>query len=207
MTDDSVNPIEDNPRSATSLSLLERARAQDQAAWERLVSLYTPLVVYWARQMGLQEADAADIAQEVFKAVAEHIGTFQRTREGGTFRGWLRTITRHKLCDRGRPPTGATGEGGSDAYERWGQLPAPEPKDTGELALRQELRLLYRRALELLVTEFEPSSWKAFWRVVVDGQRPADVAEELKLSRNAVYLAKSRVLARLREEFQDLIEA
>jgi DNA-directed RNA polymerase specialized sigma24 family protein len=97
--------------SSTSLSLLERARGSDVAAWGRLVGLYTPLVDRWCRQAGLQDADAADIRQEVFVAVARGLAAFRRKAKNDTFRGWLRVITRHKLCDywRRRPPGQAAG--------------------------------------------------------------------------------------------------
>src|SRR5262249_48830287 len=89
----------DSKGSATSLTLLERVRRRDQAAWERLVSLYTPLVYHWCLRHGLQPADAEEVSQEVFLAVARGIGDFRHDREGDSFRGWLRTITRNKVCD------------------------------------------------------------------------------------------------------------
>src|SRR5438105_11562758 len=78
----------------TSLGLLERARTDDAAAWGRLVALYAPLVFHWCRRWGLQEEDAADVFQEVFRSVASHLGGFRKERAGDTFRGWLRTIAR-----------------------------------------------------------------------------------------------------------------
>jgi RNA polymerase sigma-70 factor (ECF subfamily) len=193
--------------SGTSLGLLERARARDRAAWERLARLYSPLVDCWCRQAGLQDADAADVRQEVFLAVACGINDFRRDSAGGTFRGWLRGITRHKIGDRWRRARlGQEGAGGSDAYQQFLQLPAEGPDDSPKPSPPEEVDILYRRALDLIATDFEESSWKAFWKVVVEGQRPADVAADLNMTINAVYLAKSRVLARLREEFRDLIE-
>src|SRR5690348_3168781 len=85
--------------SATSRSLLERLQANDEAAWTRLVVLYSPLVLDWCRRWGLQEHDAADVFQEVFQAVAGHIARFRKERHGDTFRGWLRVITRNKVHD------------------------------------------------------------------------------------------------------------
>src|SRR5271165_3129364 len=101
------------PSTSTSRSLLERVRADDSAAWDRLVSLYAPLVLYWCRRWGLQDEDAADVFQEVFLAVATHIGRFHKTQPGDTFRGWLRTITSNKVLDlfrrRKRDPGGIGG--------------------------------------------------------------------------------------------------
>src|SRR5437588_9992509 len=87
------------PSTATSPSLLDRVKAGDAAAWERLVTLYAPLVFHWCRRWGLRDEDAADVFQDVFQSVAAHIATFHRDRRGDTFRGWLRTITRNKVHD------------------------------------------------------------------------------------------------------------
>jgi RNA polymerase sigma-70 factor (ECF subfamily) len=184
-----------------------RVKAQDQAAWDRLVSLYSPLVYRWCRQAGLQAADAADVGQEVFRAVARKVTDFQRERLGHTFRGWLRTITRNKVCDHFRQQGPAErGAGGTEAHRQLLQLPFEEAEPVGEVHDAAETTLVYRRAVELLRQEFEEQTWQAFWRVAIRDQSPADVAAELGMTVNAVYLAKSRVLRRLREEFADLIE-
>jgi RNA polymerase sigma-70 factor (ECF subfamily) len=98
---------------STSSSLLQRVQGQDADAWRRLVRLYGPLIDYWVRRGGLQPADAEDVFQDVFRAVAAHIGTFTRDRATGSFRGWLRTITRSKLADhfrrRGQQPEAVGG--------------------------------------------------------------------------------------------------
>jgi RNA polymerase sigma-70 factor, ECF subfamily len=192
---------------STSLGLLERIKALDQAAWERLVSLYSPLVYGWCRQAGLQAADAADVGQEVFRSVARKIGDFRRAREGDTFRGWLRTITRNKIRDSiRRKRTELVGVGGSDAQRRLLQVESvvcdaiDDPRDDSDR------RILYHRVIELVHREFAERTWQAFWRVALDEQRPADVASALGMSVNAVYLAKSRVLRRLREELAALME-
>jgi len=111
----------------TSASLIDGMREDDGAAWDRMVALYAPLVARWCRAQKLSEADAADVFQDVFQAVASHIGRFHRGRRGDTFRGWLRTITRNKIHDlhrrnRREPP----GIGGSEAQRRLNQV---EEKD------------------------------------------------------------------------------
>ena len=193
--------------SSTSRSLLERVKANDAAAWERLVALYGPLVLHWCRRWDLQEQDAADVFQEVFQAVATHIASFRKEREGDTFRGWLRTITRNKVHDHfrrlGREP-GAVG--GTDAQIRLSQLPAPQPSDDADPAETEAERGLFHRALELIRSEFEDRTWRAFWRTAVDGQSPKDIAAELSMSPGAVRVAKCRVLQRLREELGDLVD-
>jgi RNA polymerase sigma-70 factor (ECF subfamily) len=188
--------------AATSLGLLERARAHDAAAWVRLVALYAPLVFHWCRGWGLQEEDAADVLQEVFQAVATHLGGFRKERAADTFRGWLRTITRSKVHDhfrrRSREPAGA---GGSAAQAWLAQTPAP-PADDEATEGRAE-RGLFRRALEGIASEFEERTWQAFWRTAVEGRAAKDVADELNMTPGAVRVAKSRVLQRLREELGD----
>lgn len=190
--------------STTSVSLLQQVRARDQHAWERLVHLYGPLVYYWCRKAGLQPADSADVGQEVFQAVARKIGDFQHDPQQGSFRGWLRTITHNKLRDFARRGVSqAQGEGGSEAQEELVQIALGDP-DADDCSA--EDRLLYRRALDLLRAEFEERTFQAFWRVAVEDERPADVAAALGLSINAVYQAKSRVLRRLRDEFEELLK-
>jgi RNA polymerase sigma-70 factor (ECF subfamily) len=169
------------------------------------VSLYVPLVYHWCRRAGLQAADAADIGQEVFRAVARKLGDFRLDCAGDSFRGWLWTITRNKLCDFARSrATVEQAQGGSDAQNRLHQIPEEDAEE--DPAQRPEAdALLYRRAVDLLQGEFEERTWRAFWEVAIEGRPPAEVAAELGLSVNAVYLAKSRILRRFREEFAGLV--
>ena len=203
VTEPHVNPI--GSGNSTSLGLLERVKSKDSAAWERLVSLYAPLVEHWCRKAGLQDADAADVRQEVFLSVARKIADFHRDQPGDTFRGWLHRITQNKLYDYERKRRAGPVVGGAPSQEQLRRLPAAPPDDPNE-AGAQETGILYRRALELLRRDFEERSWRAFWRVVIDGQKPRDVAADLGMTANAVYLAKGRVLARLRAEFAGVIE-
>jgi len=193
--------------SSTSRTLLERVRADDAAAWDRLVRLYAPLVFYWCRRWGLQDEDAADVFQEVFLAVATHIGDFQKRQPGDTFRGWLRTITSNKILDlfrrRRRDPGGV---GGSEAQDRLAVLPAPLVPEEPSVADSQAERGLFYRALEGVRAEFEPRTWQAFWKTAVEGRAAPDVADALGMSPGAVRVAKSRVLHRLRAELGDLME-
>jgi RNA polymerase sigma-70 factor (ECF subfamily) len=194
------------PSSGTPPSLLERVRADEAAAWERLVQLYAPLVFGWCRGWGLRDQDAADVFQEVFQAVAAHIGKFRKEKAGDTFRGWLRVITRNKVRDHfrrlGHEPAGV---GGTDAQRHLAEVPAPPVPD--EPAVEKEAECgLFHRALELIRGEFEARTWQAFWQTAVEGRAPKDVAGELTMSPGAVRVAKSRVLRRLREELGDLAD-
>jgi RNA polymerase sigma-70 factor (ECF subfamily) len=156
------------------------------------------LVYQWCRWRGLQPSDAEDVTQDVFLTVAAKVGTFRRERPGDTFRGWLWAITRNKLGhwirrQRGRDQAA----GGTDAQSRLAAAALPEsPADS---AVAGATAGLYRRALELIRAEFEERSWEAFRRLVLEGQRPADVAADLGMTRGAVYVTKSRILRRLRE--------
>jgi len=193
--------------SSLSSSLLERLRLKSPEAWRRLIYLFGPVVYQRCRQNGLQSADASDVFQEVFRAVATDFGSFRRDRQGDTFRGWLWSITRNKLADFwDARQKRSRARGGSDALERLTNLPAEELVMLGDSPGPETPGSLYQRALKLVQEEFEERTWKAFWGVAVDDRAPADVADELGLSVNAVYIAKSRVLRRLRQELGDLLD-
>jgi len=171
-----------------------------------MARIYGPLVYRWSRRLGLQAEDSADVVQEVFRTVAVRVAGFRRERDGDTFRGWLWTITRNKLGDFIRKRRRSDeAEGGSEAQRRLSQVPVREALDPDSLPESPETSGLCRRVLEFIRTEFQESTWQAFWKVVVEDQEPADVAAEQGMSVNAVYLAKSRVLRRLREELGDVL--
>lgn len=193
-----------SPSRQTSTSLLIRVRQQDVDAWSRLSKIYGPLVYSWARRAGLQNSDAADIVQDVFRRVARNIKDFRRDRPGDSFRGWLWTVTRNQVRDHfrkiHRQPQAI---GGTDAnYHLQSIAEALDGEDS--LTAEQDEGFIYRQALELMKSEFQEPTWRAFWRVVIDGAAPANVAEELGLSVWSVYQAKSRILRRLRTEFAEL---
>ncbi len=184
----------------TPASLLERLRERsDRTAWDRLVELYTPLLYYWARRVGLQQTDAADLVQEVFATLVQKLPEFAYDPTK-SFRGWLRTITLNKWREKQRRD-GTRREDGDGALS---ELPGTESvEDFWETEYRQNLM---RRALEVMKSEFQPATWKACWALVVEGRSAAEVAAESGLSRGAVRSAKFRVLCRLREELQGLLD-
>jgi RNA polymerase sigma-70 factor, ECF subfamily len=211
VTDPHVNQGRQHGDS-TSVGLLARARLGEAGAWDQLVSLYAPLVYHWCRQARLTAVDAEDVGQDVFRAVFRKIGTFRRERVGDSFRAWLRRVTENKIIDHKRK-NGAEpqGVGGSEAQRVMARVAADEGIDSagsaaGENATAGERRILFRQALIQLEPAFTKETWQAFWRVVADSQAPAAVARDLGMTVNAVYLAKSRVLRRFREEFADLVE-
>jgi RNA polymerase sigma-70 factor, ECF subfamily len=197
VTDSNV-PIGGSAALATSLSLLERAKASDRPAWDRIVYLYAPLVYAWCRRFGLQDADALDVGQEVLRSVFTKLPDFRKDRPGDSFRKWLKTITRNRALDlfrrKSRQPIALDSEHAA---------PDESPEPAEELT---EQKVVLRRALDLVRDDFEPRTWTAFWRVTIDEAPPADVAQELGVSVNVVYLARSRVLRRLADQFAELID-
>jgi RNA polymerase sigma-70 factor (ECF subfamily) len=185
----------------TPVSLLERLREPNQReAWNRFVQLYTPLLYEWARGLGLQEQDVADLVQEVFVGLLEKLPTFQYDRNL-SFRGWLRTVLRNQWREirRKRLPIPMNVQEGPLA-----DLPdASDEAQFGDTAYRE---YLVQRALVLIKEDFQPNTWQAWHDFAVAGKPAAEVARELGLSRHAVYLAKARVLRRLREELAGLLD-
>jgi RNA polymerase sigma-70 factor (ECF subfamily) len=183
----------------TPVTLLQRLRRPDDAAaWSQFVHLYSPLLYGWARRVGLSEADATDLLQDVFTTLLQELPHFEY-QPGKSFRAWMRTIllNRWRTLQRRRAPQSVP------PGELDGLAAAAEPDLPGEAEERREL---VRRALALIEGEFTPPTWQAFRRFVVQERRAAEVAAELGLSVNAVYLARSRVLRRLREQLTGLIE-
>jgi RNA polymerase sigma-70 factor (ECF subfamily) len=187
--------------NTTSVTLLERLRQPNEPdAWARFVKLYTPLLFYWARRLGLQDQDASDLVQEVFVTLVQKLPEFRYDRQKN-FRSWLRTVMHNKWRDRGRRPALAVGRGQEAALA---ERAAPDDPDAfGEAEYRQHL---VQRALELMQAEFPPKMWQACWEHVVAGRPAAEVAAELGIAPGTVYVAKSRVMSRLRQELEGLLD-
>lgn len=195
-----------NDPQATSLTLLQRAQARQPAAWERLVDLHAPLVLHWCRRAGLKEQDAADVFQEVFRSVAEHLAEFRRDRPGDSFRGWLRTITRNKALDHfRRQQRQPAASGGSDAQRLLMEVPDLSSEDADPTERDLMTRQLHQ-ALDLIRPEVEEKTWKAFWMVQIDNREPRDAAAELGMTPAAVRKARYRILDRLRQELDGLLD-
>jgi RNA polymerase sigma-70 factor (ECF subfamily) len=200
-----MNQLEHSANSETSSSLLHRARGRDPEAWRRLSELYGPVVYGWVRAAGIREHDAADIVQEVFQSVFTSLDRFRQERPTDRFRDWLWTITRRRAIDlvrqREARPAGA---GGDDAQSLLQELPQRLP-EAGAPAAESDHADLVRRALELVRPEFAEHTWQACMQTAVEGRRPVDVAADLDMSLGAVYVARSRVLKRLRKELDGLV--
>jgi RNA polymerase sigma factor (sigma-70 family) len=190
---------------ATRHSLIVKLRdPADAGAWREFVALYQPLVYRLARRQGLQDADAHDLCQEVFRTVARAIERYDLDPARGRFRGWLYRITRNLLINfLTRRPYRLRGSGSTSVQELLEAQPADDPSATAVFEAEYR-RQVFRWAADEVRGEFAPSTWQAFWTTAVDGRAPADAAAELGLSVGAVYIARSRVLARLRARIERL---
>lgn len=182
---------------STPVSLLDRIRlVSEKEAWDQFVRLYTPLLMYWGRRLGFQDDDAADLAQDVLLVLVQKLPQFHY-RPGGSFRSWMRTILINIWRDRRKSKPTVPLAGSRE----------PETPAESEILEEREYRLyVLSRALRMMSVDFEPTTWKACWETVVRDRPAAEVATELEITVNAVYLAKSRVLSRLRRDLDGLLD-
>ena len=189
----------------TRASLLVRLREPgDAEGWREFVRVYGPVIYGYARKRQVQDADAADLMQEVLRSVMKAARQFDYDPKRGSFRSWLFTVTHNKLVDFRERQGRGQGAGGTTAQERIDQQPAAEDQSLWDEEYR---RCLFALAAEQVRGEFEEATWKAFWAAAVDGKKPQDVAAGLGLSVGAVYIAKSRVQARIKERVRELSDA
>jgi RNA polymerase sigma factor (sigma-70 family) len=190
---------------ATRASLLVRLRdGGDAAAWQEFVRLYAPIIYGFARKRGLQDADAADLMQEVLRSLSSAAQRLEYDPARGTFRGWLFTVTRNKVFNflESRSKR-VLGTGDSSMQRRLEQHAGSD----GDLSADWEAdyqRTLAAQAMERVKGEFQAATWDAFILTAVDGRTPAQVSARVGLSVGAIYVAKSRVIARLRLEIERL---
>lgn len=202
----SAHMMTDQSSNVTRSSLLQRAVQRDAQAWRELVDLYGPLVAHWCRRCSLDVHSSADCVQDVFASVAMALDQFSPQRETGSFRAWMWTITRNKLRDHFRRNAGTpAATGGSTAMGLMQKIVdpvgVPDEEPTGDLQLQQ----LTSRALSQVQSEFEPRTWQAFWRTVVDGIATSEVARQLDMSEATVRQSRSRILRRLRLQLGDIV--
>lgn len=185
---------------ATPLSLLRRLNepaAQD--AWRRLVDLYTPYLYKWACQAGLRDADASDLVQDVLTILVRKLPEFQHDG-AGSFRAWLKAVTLNKWRDLYRKRASLANPG---PLPRADEIVAPDESSFTE---EEHRRHLVARAMQIMQADFQPTTWKACWAFVVEDRSADDIARELGLTRKAVYVAKARVMRRLRQELAGLLD-
>jgi len=185
---------------STSISLLKRLHGPEYAgAWGRFVDLYTPLLYAWALRIEEESHAAADLVQDVFLVLVREMQHFSY-QEQGSFRAWLKTVMLNHWragLRRRKLPSPLMG---SDQLAG-----TPDPREPADFAEEDYRRHLVARAMDLMQCEFQPQTWKACWESVVEDRSVEDVAREFGMTPNAVYLAKSRVLRRLRQELEGLL--
>lgn len=188
----------------TRASLLVRIRDQrDGTAWSQFVEIYSPLIYGFGRKHGLQDADAVDLTQEVLRIVARTAERFEYDAKLGSFRGWLFTIVRNELRTwLSRQQRAAIGTGDTGEQQRLAEV-ADDATESAAWDQDHERRL-FAWAAEQVQKEVQPATWQAFWRTAVNGEPGKDVAAILEMSVAAVYLAKSRVMARLKELVREI---
>ena len=191
---------------ATRPSLLVRIKDhRDRQAWGQFVEIYAPLVYELARRRGLQDSDAADLTQEVLRSVSSAITRLDYDPRKGTFRGWLFTVTRNALNSffeaQQRVPRGS----GDSAVQAWlEERPVPE-EESAVWDQEYQTRLL-AYAADQVRASFEDATWQAFWQTAVEGKPGKEVAASLGMTVGAVYIAKSRVLSRIKDQVRQLVD-
>ena len=186
----------------TRASLLVRVRdAADGPAWVQFVQIYTPLIYGFARKKGLQDADAADLTQDILAAVARAIRKLEYDPDKGSFRGWLFTAVRHRLRHYlVHKPHQPQGSGDSQAQQLLAEQPAQAEEADWDQAFE---RRIFHWAADRVRPTVTEATWQAFWQTTLEGGEPKQVAQRLGMGVAAVYMAKSRVLKRLKELIQE----
>jgi RNA polymerase sigma factor (sigma-70 family) len=194
--------MDEPPPTRDSLILRLRDPA-DAVAWREFTALYEPLVYHLACRKGLQDADARDLCQEVLLTVARAVHRWEPDPARGSFRGWLSRITRNLLVNFLTRQHEPRGSGASSAQELLEAQPSADPSAAALFEVEYRRRV-FRWAAGEIQGEFTPTTWQAFWRTAVGGQPPKEAASELGLTVGAVYIARSRILARLRQKIEEL---
>ena len=188
--------------STTPISLLDRLKgSQSSEAWSQFVELYTPLIHYWGKKLGIRPAELSDFVQDIFSILIRELPSF-KYRADQRFRGWLWTVVLNKRRERFRResarPTLMQDSALIETLE--------QADETLQIDVDEYRRFLVERALMLMQSEFETNTWRACWESVVNDRKPKEIAAELGISENAVHIARSRVLRRLRRDLVGLLD-
>jgi RNA polymerase sigma-70 factor, ECF subfamily len=192
--------------AATRQSLLLRACAGDEGAWHDLCELYRPLIAGWLRRQSVPETDIDDLMQEIFLAVVRGLPSFNHSGRRGAFRAWLRTIAYNYSCDYWKSPARRTAASGDEAAQSALGLLEDADSPLNRYWDEEHDRYVLRCLLEAVELEFEPNTVRAFRLMALDGASGAEAADQLGISLTAVYIARSRVLSRLRELAEGLLD-
>ena len=191
-----------NPPETRPSLILRLSNPQDELAWEEFLEVYEPFLLRLMRQFGLQDSDARDVTQQVLACIARSVATWEPDGQSASFRRWLFRVARNEvlksLIRRDREPSGIGGSGFLDQLENQPQLEGPDLKSCE----REYQETVFLWATERVRDEFRESSWTAFWETAVKQRSVADVAKELGLSKGAIYIARSRIVARIRSQVQ-----
>ncbi|HEX4055492.1 MAG TPA: sigma-70 family RNA polymerase sigma factor [Tepidisphaeraceae bacterium] len=198
MKDHHVKPIEE--AVSTDSMLLRAALDDDQAAWQKLVETYFGPVYRWARNAGLQDCDAVEVANEVFASVAKALPKFRHSAESDTFRGWLRRITQHVIADwwRAQQRLPSRAAGGSDNQQLLNDVAIIDAISS----IRQSKPSPEKLAVERVRACVRTEAWRIFWLATAEEMSPEDVAAECGVSVNVVYLTKHRIAKQIRRELE-----
>lgn len=189
----------------TSVSFLDSLKADDGSdSWREFVDLYAPLIRIWLSGQHVREQERDDVTQEVMSVVLRKLPDFQRQRTG-SFRNWLKQITLNCWRNYRRKNNKAAGVGGSDFGQMMGELTDPDSQMSRQWDQQHDQYVL-QQLLEKIRPMVRDSTWAAFRSVTIDGKTPEEAAEELGVSVNAVYVAKSRVLSQLRKLSEGLVD-
>lgn len=193
-------PVEDSPLTRASL-LVQLRDGTNHRAWQEFMNLYGPVIYGFARKRGLQDADAADLMQDVLRSVSTAIHRLEYDKSQGTFRGWLYTVTRNRifsfLAARKNRPQAAGDTSTHQILES--HAATDDGAEDWEVDYQRRLADL---AMKRIQREFQETTWQAFWKTAVEGASAAEASDQTGLSPGAVYVAKSRVLARLKAEVE-----
>jgi RNA polymerase sigma factor (sigma-70 family) len=191
----------DDPQATRNSLLIRLGDGRDKQAWFDFVDLYSPVVYGFARRQGLQDADAADLVQEVLRSVARSLACFDPQK--GRFRSWLMAVVRHRLSEfRASQEHRVRGSGDTQVLQQLEQVSAVDGVE--QLWEHEYRQSVFRVAADRIRREFQPATWQAFWLTTVEGKKTGEAAQSLGISAGAVYVARSRVLARLKKEIQTL---
>src|SRR5262245_18979772 len=189
----------------THQSLLVRAQAGEANAWTDLMSLYRALILGWLNRQGVPARDLEDLSQDILLSVVKSLPTFEHSGRTGAFRSWLRTIVCRRAVGYWRGGEAATPPNGGSGGAALEELADPDSDLNRRWDEEHDLYVL-DCLLDLMEQEFEPTTLRAFRRLALDRASGAEVAQELGLSVAAVYVAKSRVLQRIRQVAEGLID-
>jgi RNA polymerase sigma factor (sigma-70 family) len=190
-----------SPETRTSLLLRIRDPA-DHLAWGDFIDLYAPLIHAYSRTRGLQDADAADVTQDVLHAVATHADRFDYDPARGSFRGWLFRITLNKLRDHvAKRKAHIVGTGDTGVHELLANAAASDEEESWD---QHHAWRLFLWAAEKARVDFREKTWQAFWRTAVEQQSVEATSRELALSPGAIHVARCRVMARVKELLEEI---